>query len=62
MTLSPEPDGSILGLARQDLSSGSAVVFLWFLLLLLLGFLHYRFENTHNAWYVDSEQISFLML
>lgn len=27
MTVSSEPDGSILGLARQDLSSGSAAMF-----------------------------------
>ena len=27
MTVSSEPDGSILGLARQNLSSGSAAMF-----------------------------------
>lgn len=30
MTVSSEPDGSILGLARQDLSSGSAAMLLFF--------------------------------
>ena len=43
MTVSSEPDGSILSVARRDLSSGSAAMFVFFC---FLGFfLHGCFEN-----------------
>lgn len=43
-TVSSEPDGSILGLARQELSSGAAAIFsLFFLPLLCWHFLFFEF-------------------
>lgn len=55
MTVSSEPDGSILGLAHQILSSGSAAMFCY----------DAAFEIGYHCcdvWDVINEQISFLML
>lgn len=65
-TVSSEPDGSILGLARQELSSGAAAIFSFFFSPFYAGifffFLGQAIAVWHRLWFVINEQISFLML
>lgn len=68
-TVSSEPDGSILGLARQELSSGAAAIFFLFFLppfmlafFFIIYFLGRAIAVWHRLWFVINEQIFFLML